>query len=215
MSGGTPKVTPVYTTTTVHASAGRRRRGRGRLRRAFGWFRRQRPAVQILAVLLVLATGFMVVHTSPTWGDIPIYMSDETEALARVIRSEVGNGTPEQRVHVAWATRNLARSRNQSIAQMACMPCGPQGLGRPVSTRQDATDDDRALARAVLAAPPLIDPTGGACHFISPALQDRLAASGAPGYTGRSYEVVRRRWSETLQPYYRLGDDLEMWGPKR
>ena len=57
-----------------------------------------------------------------------LYVSEE-EALARVIRSEIGIGSRHEQVHVAWATRNLARKRNQSIVEMACSPCGPQERG--------------------------------------------------------------------------------------
>ncbi|HYU15247.1 MAG TPA: hypothetical protein VEL05_04225, partial [Candidatus Acidoferrum sp.] len=146
-----------------------------------------------------------------------IYVDDETEALARVIRSEAGTGSAPQRIHVAWVTRNLAAERRQTVAQMACSPCGPQEIGRPVSSRQDATDLDRELARHILASPPLLDPTGGATHFINPTLQDDLASQGRPGYRGRPYREVRQTWLETYgwEPYYRLGPDLEVWGPKR
>jgi len=148
----------------------------------------------------------------------PVYAATDTEALARVIRSEIGTGSLQQRLHVAWATRNLAEKRHTTVVRMACSPCGRQEAGRPVSTRFAPTDDDRKLAALVLAAPKLLDPTGGATHFIDPALQDELAASGAvDGYAGQTYQRVRRRWQARYgwEPYYRLGDDLEMWGPKR
>jgi hypothetical protein len=146
-----------------------------------------------------------------------VYVLDDTEALARVIRSEVGESPFSHRVHVAWATRNLAIQRRQSIAQMVCFPCGPQELGRPVSSRQPGTDLDRRLAQYVLAAPPMLDPTGGATQFIDPVLQDKLASRAAPGYRGRPYRKVRRTWSRAYgwEPYYRLAPDLELWGPKR
>ena len=141
----------------------------------------------------------------------------EAEALARVIRSEAGITSARKRTHVAWATRNLAAERGQTIAAMACSPCGRQQRGRPVSSRQRAKAEDRALARRVLRAAPCVDPTGGATHFINPALQDELAARGRPGYRGRPYRVVRRIWTRDygLVPYYRLGPDLEMWGRRR
>jgi hypothetical protein len=145
------------------------------------------------------------------------YVTDETEALARVIRSEVGTSSPQHRVHVAWATRNLAASRRQTVAEMACSPCGPQQAGRPVSSFQAATEADRALARSVLAAPPILDPTGGATQFVNPALQDELAARATAGYRGRPYRHVKKTWSQAYgwEPYYRLGPDLELWGPRR
>jgi hypothetical protein len=150
--------------------------------------------------------------------DETVYVDSDAEALARVIRSEIGTGSMQQRLHVAWATRNLARKRNTTVARMACSPCGRQGPGRPVSTRFAPTDDDRKLATLVLAAPKLLDPTGGATHFIDPALRDELARSGAvDGYAGQTYQRVRQRWQARYgwEPYYRLGDDLELWGPQR
>jgi hypothetical protein len=162
-----------------------------------------------LTVFLLLVVGL---QSKPA-----VYVFDETEALARVIRSEVGQSSLQHRVHVAWATRNLAAQRRRTIAQLVCSPCGPQELGRPVSSRQQATDSDRQLARHILAAPAILDPTGGATQFIDPALQDELAARSAPGYRGRPYRHVRRQWSHAYgwEPYYRLGPDLELWGPKR
>ncbi len=141
---------------------------------------------------------------------------DEVEALARVIRSEVGGGPPEHRLAVAWVTRNLARERRQTIIEMVCSPCGPQDGSRPESSRQRATDDDRALAREVLAAACELDPTGGATHFINPVLQDRLARAGVPGYARNSYRVVERRWRVRYgwRAYYRLGPTLELWGTR-
>lgn len=141
----------------------------------------------------------------------------ESEALARVIRSEIGQGSDKQKRHVAWAVRNLAASQHRSIAEMACSPCGPQGRGRPVASGQAALDSDRKLARRVLARKQSKDPTGGATHFINPRLQDKLARRGVRGYRGNSYRVVRRRWRRAYgwRPYYRLGPELELWGPKK
>jgi hypothetical protein len=164
-----------------------------------------------LLVVLTAGVGALVVELQP------VYVTDEVEALARVIRSEAGISPPQHQVHVAWATRNLAGERRQSIAQMACSPCGPQQRGRPVSSSQSPTDVDRHLARHVLASPRRLDPTGGATHFVNPALQDQLAARGVDGYRGRPYRHVRRQWTQVhgWRPYYRLGPDLELWGPPR
>jgi hypothetical protein len=188
------------------------------LGRVAGWFGELPRGGKLLvagSALALVVAGVVVLAHRPA-GTIPLFMSEE-EALARVIRSEIGGGSAQQRLHVAWATRNLAGERGQSVLQMACSPCGPQELGRPVSSRQAATDADRVLAAAVLAAPALLDPTGGATHFINPVLQDQLAARQVAGYRGRSYERVRRTWNGSYgwEPYYRLGPDLELWGPKR
>ncbi len=173
-------------------------------------FKRRRTR-RALAGVAVLVLGLVL---AVSW---PGGIVDEVEALARVIRSEAGTGSAQQRLHVAWATRNLAASRGQTIAEMACSPCGPQQEGRPVSSSQRATEADRELARHILAAPRALDATGGATHFVNPALQDELAARKRPGYRGRPYRVVRRRWTDVYgwEPYYRLGPDLEMWGPPR
>jgi hypothetical protein len=186
--------------------------------RLFKWFSRQPRTAQVIMVALLGAGSVAAAHVMTRQPLEPIvYVDDETEALARVIRSEAGTGSIQQRIHVAWVTRNLATERGQTVAQMACNPCGPQQLGRPVSSRQDATEPDRLLARHILTAPPTFDPTGGATHFINPLLQDDLASRGRPGYRGRPYNEVRQRWMQGYgwEPYYRLGPDLELWGPKR
>ena len=188
------------------------------LGRAATWFRRlpQRGQLLVAAGALALLVAGAVVFVRRTPGPFLNLMS-EREALARVIRSEIGSGSPQQRLHVAWATRNLAAERRQSIVEMACSPCGGQQLGRPVSSRQEARDADRELADAVLASSYLLDPTGGATHFINPLLQDQLAARRVSGYQDRPYERVRQTWSGSYgwEAYYRLGPDLELWGPKR
>lgn len=190
------------------------------LGRLAGWFRQlpRRGQLVIAAGALAIVVAGLVAFRHRDSGPLPLFSSmSEREALARVIKSEIGSGSPQQRLHIAWATRNLATERRQSIVEMACSPCGPQQLGRPVSSRQEAREVDRQLADAVLAAPAILDPTGGATHFINPVLQDQLAARQVAGYRDRPYDRVRRTWSGSYgwEPYYRLGDDLELWGPKR
>jgi hypothetical protein len=188
------------------------------LGRAAAWFRdlpRRRQLMVAAFFVGFLAAGLLAFRQT-RGGGVSFYPMTEEEALARIIHSEIGSGSPQQRLHVAWATRNLAAERGQSVVQMACSPCGPQELGRPVSSRQEARDADRTLAGAVLAAPVILDPTGGATHFINPLLQDQLVARRVPGYT-KGYDRVRKMWSESYgwEAYYRLGPDLELWGPKR
>ena len=152
------------------------------------------------------------------WPDPPPREVDDIEALARVIQSEIGNGTRTQQRHVAWTARNLAIERDQSIAQMVCTPCGPQQRGRPVSSRQEPQDSHREIAKKVLTSPVAHDPTGGATHFLNPQLQNTLARQGKrSGYAGNTYRKVRKRWLRTYkwQPYYRLGNTLEFWGPRK
>lgn len=181
-----------------------------------GWIGRQPRTIRLVIIAALLCAGGLAFHRATRVDPAPM-VSDEVEALARVIRSEIGIGTPQQQLHVAWATRNLAASRGQTVAEMACQPCGPQVRGRPVSSRQRATPADRALARLVLEADVRLDPTGGATHFVNPALQDELAKKGRAGYRNRPYRYIRKVWTRSYgwEPYYRLGPDLELWGDKR
>ncbi len=146
-----------------------------------------------------------------------VFLNDDVEALARVVRSEIGTGTKKEQVHVAWAARNLASEKGVGISKMVCSPCGPQRKGRPLSSAQPALESDRVVARRVLAASLGRDPTGGATHFINPVLQDKLAKEKRRGYVDSSYRVVARRWRRSYgwEPYYRIAATLEMWGPRR
>lgn len=199
----------------ILAAAGRLAlRGAEHARAFVLWFNEQSRPLQVGVVAALVVVIFWI--RTPTSPDGPEPVT-EVEALARVIRSEAGIEPPLYRLHIAWATRNLAAERGQSIVEMACSPCGEQGAARPVSTRFRPTPGDRVLAAHVLGLPADLDPTGGASHFINPRLQDRLARSGRRGYRGRPYRTVRRRWIERYgwEPYYRLGPTLEMWGQRR
>src|SRR5687767_12631126 len=88
--------------------------------------RRGQLVVAAGLIALVIAGMFAVRNDD---GVLLFSQMSEREALARVIRSEIGNGSAQQRLHVAWATRNLAAERKQSVVAMACSPCGPQQLG--------------------------------------------------------------------------------------
>jgi len=185
--------------------------------RVGSWWCAQPIVVRVAALALPVVAAGLLLELAHTWSPPAFVPISEDEALARIIRSEIGIGTRQEQIHVAWATRNLAAQRGQSIVELACSPCGPQERGRPVSSVQEAQDADRELARAILASPDLLDPTGGATQFINPRLQDELARRGAPGYRGRSYRVVSRRWRESYgwEPYYRLSPILELWGRRR
>ena len=182
-------------------------------RETLQWYRKRRRSTRLCVLAVAAGLAFL------WWRhQAPVYEDDAAEALARVVRSEVGVGSQQQQLHVAWATRNLAESRGETIPEMVCSPCGAQGRGRPVSSRQEAHGADRVLAARVMDASDVLDPTGGATHFVNPRLQDRLAKKGRhSGYRGNGYKKVRKRWRESYgwEPYYRLGPDLEFWGPKR
>ena len=187
-----------------------------RLVAGWRWSRGRSANEQLLVALAVAVAGAAAVHVALRPVDVSV--DEDGEALARVVHSECGSCSRQQQLHIAWATRNLAQHRKQSIADMVCSPCGRQQRGRPVSSRLAANDADRALAAYVLGAPALADPTDGATHFVNPRLQDYLAAnSDRPGYRGKPYSAVRERWQKVYgwEPYYRLGPDLELWGPRR
>ena len=137
----------------------------------------------------------------------------DVEALGRVIASEAGErfATLAEQRAIAWTTRNRAHKRGVSIARLVCAPsCGPCCKGRPFSSRQPATEATRALAAAVLAAPPSDDPTGGALAFFEPKLQDQLVAQGHPGYR-RTAAALRQKWrAEGQVPRGQVGR-FEFW----
>jgi spore germination cell wall hydrolase CwlJ-like protein len=139
-------------------------------------------------------------------------VTEDQEALARVIASEVGRGTEAERAAVGWTVRNRARRRSVSIARLVCHPaCGPQweaeGKLRPFSSARDASEADRWLAAGILAASD--DPTKGAIAFIEPALQDELAAAKRLGH--RPYREVRAKWiADGMKPIGQVGR-FELW----
>jgi hypothetical protein len=144
-----------------------------------------------------------------------VLVRDETEALARVIRSEAGAGTEAERVSVGWAARNRARKLGISVARMVCDPwCGPQheqdATMRPMSSDQEPTPADRLLAARILVGPRSADPTRGADSFIEPALQDQLVAQGRLGYR-RTYAAWRKRWLRAGQTRLRRVGRFELW----
>jgi len=145
----------------------------------------------------------------PAGGDV---VTDEVEALARVITSEAGSKryTDDERRAIAWTVRNRARRRKTTIARMVCQPCGPCCKGRPFSSARPATDATRRLAREVLAEPLERDPTNGARAFFEPVVQDRLVAERRPGYRFTSAEL-RAKWSREGQRYLSTIGAFEFW----
>jgi hypothetical protein len=143
----------------------------------------------------------------------PVYISDDVEALARIIQSEVGSGPLDERVAIAWVARNRARARGQTIARMVCQPCGKSsGRARPFSSAQKATPKSRELAALILAALPVEDPTRGATSCFEPTLQDRLHAAGRPGHE-LDARGVRFCWLRS-QSFYGTVGRWDLFGPK-
>jgi hypothetical protein len=137
----------------------------------------------------------------------------EREALARIIRSEAGSHTVDEKIAVAWVARNRARKKAISIARMVCSPtCGPGGGGRPMSSRLAPRQNDYALADVVLAASPSDDPTHGAWDAFEPKLQDQLR--GKDGRHWLSAAEVRKSWLKS-NDYYGTVGRWELYGPQR
>jgi len=137
----------------------------------------------------------------------------DREALARIIRSESGSHTADEKLAIAWVARNRARKAGKSIAELVCSPeCGQQGPGRPMSSRRDPLPQDFALADVVLAAPQSIDPTRGAWRAFEPALQDKLV--GKDGRHKLTAAAVRERWLRDSDHYGNVGR-WELFGPRR
>jgi hypothetical protein len=144
-----------------------------------------------------------------------LFIADDVEALARVITSEIGNGSIAERVAVGWIARNLAREQrgSASVARLVCSPCGESsGNARPFSTRLPATAQNRELAAMILASPQSEDPTQGATHCFEPGLQDRLHASGRPE-NRLDARGVRYCWLRGLDYYGTIGR-WDLFGPK-
>lgn len=139
---------------------------------------------------------------------------DELTALARVIRSESGSYTEAERYAIGWVTRNRARYKRVTIAKLVCSPtCGHGGGGRWASSAQAPEQSDYLTAARVLGASSSQDPTHGAIDAFEPALQDRLAASGRPGYTADA-AAVRASWGRSMDRYAVIGH-WEFYGLKR
>jgi spore germination cell wall hydrolase CwlJ-like protein len=135
---------------------------------------------------------------------------DDVEALARVIESEVGSYTLREKVVVAWAVRNRARARHESIARLVCSPtCGHQA-GRTFSSYQQATADTRGIARVVVDADQADDPTHGAWAILEPALYEREYLAGKHKL---SLDELRAQWEhrDKLRVFGTVGR-IELWG---
>jgi hypothetical protein len=142
----------------------------------------------------------------------PVFVKDESEALARVIASEAGQQAREAQTMIAWTARNRATQWKTTIARMVCSPCGKQkGDLRPFSSRFAPTGAHRAVAAVVLAAPDGDDPTKGATHILEPRLMDRLHAAGRS-----PFDAAMVRWRRIHRDglaYYGSTHDWDFFGP--
>ena len=126
-------------------------------------------------------------------GSLPM----DVYALARYINSEVGSGTPEERVGVGEAALHQAQHRGTNVTQVLVYnqkgeyaygyfgPIDGGGIGRWASTRQDPRVVDILTARLIL--------SGESGNFTKGALdQDGLEAGFADPYAHIDY-VARER----------------------
>ena len=133
----------------------------------------------------------------------------EYYTLARVIDSEMANGSPLEKTAIGWAIVNEARRRGWSLLRLATNTSrhgdlglyGSQEHGRYMSTARDPS------SRAVYIATMILDghwgdPTGGANQFFNPEVQRRKHAQypcpnvrNARGACYDPPEVIAQRWS--------------------
>ena len=143
-------------------------------------------------------------------GDAAV-VTEDVEALARVITSEADRYSEAERIAIGWAVRNRARKRGVSIARLVCWPnCGPCCKGRPFSSARPASKVNMELARRVLAAPQSADPTDGATAFFEPKVQDWLVAARREGYHYTS-DKLREKWKREGQRQLSTVGAFEFW----
>jgi hypothetical protein len=157
--------------------------------------------------------------------------SDEVEALARVIASEAGSGTPAEQRGIAWTVRN--RFRGKSIHDGEYPWREQKGSNPPFSSARGATDATRVFAQQILSADQTQDPTSGATAFFEPRMQDVFAKAGAmarDGETGdrvidgvtlhditrfkhyfKDAQQIRDKWSDGSE-LYAIAGRFELWG---
>lgn len=110
------------------------------------------------------------------------FSADDAEALARVMTSELGSGSDDERRAIGWCVRARATLTGTSIYAMEAPggSYGEQGAHppRPFSSRQVPTSRDRTLADEILSSPLTANPYPDAAQFFEPGAQDTLYAQG-------------------------------------
>jgi hypothetical protein len=205
------------------------------------------PLVFLLVLLLAGSAGALEHATSDTlpedlpdgdppdyepataeWVDMDSPDENEVTALGRVLHSECGGSTSEEREAIGWAVRQYAARRRATIYYLEHdRPGGwaaQRGSNPPFSSRQPARQRDLDDAAALLARP-LSDAPDSADHFFEPALQDLLARRGAayradpaahPEWERFRYyyltaEQVRAKWRARGEVYIRTVGKFEFW----
>jgi spore germination cell wall hydrolase CwlJ-like protein len=179
---------------------------------------------------IAIVAGVVILMASQAGSGVqdPGADATENEALARILASEVSGYHADERAAVAWLVVHDAARASSTILARVYPPWGRQGgkkddgKRRPYSSRQAATDADRALAADVLAGN-VSDPTGGAWKWFEPAAQDALyarnqaaiAAGTAQGNaSGYNYDAagIRAKWSAEGRHLVGNIGRIEMWG---
>lgn len=166
------------------------------------------------------------------------FSADDREALARVLTSELGSGSDEERRAIGWCVRTRAAISGKSVYEMEAPggSYGEQGASppRPFSSRQSPSSRDRTLADEILSAASSDNPYPDAAQFFEPGAQDTLfqqgvkyrAAGGAckdqqpqgaspQFFRARCYfhdaQSIRDKWSgEGASPVATVGR-IELW----
>lgn len=120
----------------------------------------------------------------------------EAYALARMLRSEGGKGSPAEKQARAHVALNDAAAHDWSIVHTIA---GPDGLfgqqrGWRYASGSDPYENDLAVAEAVLEGE-LEDNTGGAVKFVD------IDSFGVQPGTGSYFDLVERWAKEGLEPY--------------
>lgn len=128
----------------------------------------------------------------------------ETYALSRMLASEGYSGDDSRGraatfVGMAWTVRNAAQASGMPVSHKLTWSNKPaakwhfgEQITRYASTRNDPSEWDVAVARAVLSAE-VRDPTGGATMFFDPFVQDGGVQAGR---AIKPAEEILERWHE-------------------
>jgi hypothetical protein len=160
----------------------------------------------------------------------------EVAALGRVIVSELGSGTADEKAAIAWTVRQRAQAKQVTIYALEAPggAYGEQGSARPFSSAQAATSGALDFARGILSQPLSASPWPAAGQFFEPGAQDQLYAMGtryragggacgdsgprgsSPGdYRGRCYfhdaQSIRDKWTAQGDVQIAIVGRIELW----
>lgn len=166
-----------------------------------------------------------VVHADPGAIASAHGVSLDVEALARMAVSEAG-GKETAQIAVAWAARNQAKRRGESVSALLLRgrtksgqpsssdgKFGAQNTGKYASTRIPATAQSRKVATGVMAGT-IKDPTGGATQWDAPSAQNALVAAGAAGYSQDADQVAASRSQTSTLVMVSGVSNIRFWVPK-